>query len=141
MSFAHLQARRPTPYARAGNLFNLQRSFLTKPWDVLLLVMGFLLYSHNTCEAQNTPVARLLDVLPKAAEEHTLQTTQEVQSLIPEIESWIVAESNYGSDATNADLLSLVRRIMDVDAKINRGLSQLYRQRAEFIVIKDVFFI
>jgi len=137
MSFAHPHARRSTPYACAENLFNLQRLFLTKPCNVLLLVMGFVLYSHSVCDAQNTPVARLLDVIPKAAEGHTLQTTHEVQSLVPEIERWIVAESSYRTDTTNADLLSLVRRILDVDIKINRALSQLYRQRTEFVVIED----
>ena len=36
MSFAHLQAPRPTPFARAENLFNRQRSFLAKHCGVLL---------------------------------------------------------------------------------------------------------
>ncbi len=137
MSFAHLQARRPTPFARTENIFNLQRSFLTKHCGVLLLVVGVLFYSHGICDAQTTPVARLLDVIPKVAEGHTLQTTQEIKSLVPEVERWIVAQSTFGSDITNADLLSMVRRILDVDIKINRALSQLYRQRAEFAAIED----
>ncbi|MDG2207411.1 MAG: hypothetical protein P8K78_05860 [Pirellulales bacterium] len=110
---------------------------MTKNCDVLLLVVGLFLYSHGTCDAQTTPVAQLLDLIPKVAERHTLQTTTEIKSLVPEVESWVVAQSTFESDATNADLLSLVRRILDVDININRALSQLYRQRAEFVAIED----
>jgi hypothetical protein len=80
-----------------------------------------------------TPLDRLMDVLPQAAEDYHPQTTIVVQQLVPEVERWAAEFTYYAPDTSHAEILNLARQLIAIQRRVDEEITRISALRLRFL--------